>query len=569
MQTGVVVHRNGGVVMFDAKEALDAQARMETARVHFDQQWQEAAELFLPRQADFPNGPSRQQGQDRANQIFDEYGQQAADDGVSVFNGWVTPKSGLWEKIVGDDELMRYQHVAAWYERISLRLRQLRLRARSGFMQQSDESVASLMVFGNQAMEVEPLRNPVTGAVVGPRYRSEHIGRIYIETDWQGLPDRKHVKFTLTAGQALRRFGRQALERAPKVLTKALGNDRERAERFEFLRVITSNPAIDGGRLDWRGKPWLNGFLSVADKEFFDLGGYRSSPLTYSRFRQSPTEDYGRGPGTDVLPAMKAAQAIMIDLMVAAEMGLRPPLGAPHDATDMLIQYAAGEVTFGAVDRRGNQLVRNLMEVGDTGGAIAVQEHVHRVLDRAFYRHLLLMSQDLKSHVTDGQLYERLQEKGVLLSPLSRQETEWFTPMLDREIDIMAMMGEFNDMPGEVREAGGLFEVEYDNMLNRALKAQEAGGYYRALDKVVTVAQYRPEALDEFLDEFPIRKAVRGIAAIEGIPASWAATEEEKKAAAAAREQARALQKVQALGESLEPVTRVATELSGAANGAV
>lgn len=555
--------------MFDAKDALDAQSRMETDRVGFDQQWQEAAELFLPRQADFPQGPTRQQGQDRANQIFDEYGQQAADDGVSVFNGWVTPKGQLWEKLVGDEDLQRYQHVALWYERKSHRLRQLRLRARSGFMQQADESVASLMVFGNQAMDVEPLRNPVTGAVVGPRYRSEHIGRVYIEEDWQGLPDRKHVKFTLTAAQALRRFGRAALERAPKVLTKATGAEKQKAEKIEFLRVITSNPAIDTGRGDWRGKPWLNGFLSMEDKEFFDFGGYRSSPLTYSRFRQSSTETYGRGPGTDVLPATKAAQAIMIDLMVAAEMGLRPPLGAPDDATDMLIQYAAGEVTYGAVDRRGNQLVRNLMEIGETGGAIAVQEHVHKVIDRAFYRHLLLISQDLKSHVTDGQLYERLQEKGVLLSPLARQETEWFTPMLDREIDIMAMMGEFDDMPGEVREAGGLFEVEYDNMLNRALKAQEAGGYYRALDKVVTVAQYRPEALDEFLDEYPIRKAVRGIAAIEGIPASWAATDAEKKAAAAAREQQKAMQQVQALGESLQPVARVASELSGATDGAV
>lgn len=555
--------------MFDAKEAMDAQSRMEHDRSGFERQWQEAAELFLPRQADFPQGPTRQQGEDRANQIFDEYGQQAADDGVSVFNGWVTPKGQLWEKIGGDEELMRYQHVAAWYERKSQRLHKLRARARSGFMQNADESVASLMVFGNQAMEVEPLRNPVTRAVVGPRYRSEHVGRVYIEEDWQGLPDRKHVKFTLTAAQALRRFGRAALERAPKVMEKATGSEKDRAHKMEFLRVVTSNPAIDAGRLDWRGKPWLNGFLSIEDKEFFDFGGYRSSPLTYSRFRQSPTETYGRGPGTDVLPATKAAQAIMIDLMVAAEMGLRPPLGAPDDATDMLIQYAAGEITYGAVDRRGNQLIRNLMEIGETQGAQAVQEHVHRVIDRAFYRHLLLISQDLKSHVTNDQLYERLQEKGVLLSPLARQETEWFTPMLDREIDIMAMMGEFDDMPGEVREAGGLYEVEYDNPLARALKAQEAGGYYRALDKVVAVAQYRPEALDDFLDEYPIRKAVRGIAAIEGIPASWAATDAEKKAAAAAREQQKAMQQVQALGESMEPLTRVAAELSGAANVAV
>ncbi|MCP3730432.1 portal protein [Sphingomonas sp. MG17] len=556
--------------MFDAKEALAAQGRMELGRSNFDQQWQEAAELCLPRQADFPIGGQRQQGENRSNQIFDEHAQQAVDDGVSVFEGWVKPKGQIWQLLTPpDDELLRYQHVAAWYERISHRLHKLRASALSGYDQQSNESVYSLMAFGNQAMEVEPRRDPVSKAIVGLRYRSEHIGRVYIETDWQGLPSRRHVKFTLTGPQALERFGRAALERAPLVLKAALANDdQQRSKPFEFLRVLKPNTAIDSNRLDWRGKVWVNGFLSIEDRSFVEEGGYRSPPLIYSRFRQSPTEDYGRGPGTDVLPAIKAAQAVMIDVMAAAELGLRPPLGAPDDATDMLINYIAAEITYGAVDRRGNQLVKPLFEVGEMQGALAVMEIIHRVIDRACFRHLLMVNQDMKSHVTDSQIYERLQEKGVLLSPMGRQETEWFTPMLDREIDIMDMMGEFDDMPGEVIEAGGLFGTEYDNPLNRALKAAQAGGYFRALDKVVAVAQYDRTALDAFLEEYPIAKAVLGIGKIEGIPASWRATAAEKRAAAAAREQQQQLQQIQQLGESLEPVTRVAGELSGALDAA-
>lgn len=555
--------------MFDAKEAMDAQARMEDARSNFDRSWQEAAELCLPRQADFPIGGTRQQGENRSNQIFDEHAQQAADDGVSVFEGWVMPKGQLWQAITPpDEELLRYQHVAAWYEAKSHRLHKLRASARSGWTQQSSESVYSLMVFGNQAMEVEPLRHPVTAAPIGLRYRSEHIGRVYIEEDWQGLPERRHVKFTLTARQALKRFGRDALMRAPQVMAKASGSDADQATPFEFLRVIRPNDAIDPERLDWRGKPWLNGFLSLADRSFVEEGGYRSPALTYSRFRQSPTEAYGRGPGTDVLPAIKAAQAVMIDLMVAAEMGLRPPLGAPDDATDMLINYIAAEVTYGAIDRRGNQLVKTLFEVGETQGALAIQQIIHSVIDRGFFVHLLLANQDLKSHVTNDQLYERLQEKGVLLSPLGRQEGEWFTPQLDREIDIMADMGEFDDMPGEVREAGGMFGTDYDNPLNRALKAAQAGGYFRALDKVVSVAQYDPTALEAFLEEYPIAKAILGIARIEGIPASWRATDAEKRASAMARAQRDQLKQVQQLGESLEPVTRAAREMTGALDAA-
>lgn len=550
--------------MLDATETLQAQSRMESSRSGFDRQWQEAAELFLPRQADFYDA-YRQQGEDRSNRIFDSHGAQAADDGTAVFEGYVMPKGALWQLMtVPSDrsDLAGLQHVRAWFEAKTKRLHVLRNNAASGFAQESNESAASLMVFGNQAMEVEHLRDPMLNRPVGLRYRSEHIGRVYFEEDWQGLPSRRHVKFRYTAAQALGRFG-AGLEAAPQVMNAATDSKRSHSE-FEFIRVIMPNPAIDPERLDYRGKPWLCGFLSVADKSFVEMGGYRASPLTCSRFQKSPTEQYGRGPGINILPDIKAAQAIMIDLMVGAEMGLRPPLGAESDATDMLINYAAGEITYGAIDARGNRLIQPLMEIGDMQGALQIQQQIHTLIDRAFFRHLLFTNQDMKSHVTDGQLYERTQEKGVLLSPLSRQETEWFTPMLEREIDLMAQMGEFDDMPGELREAGGIKHVVYDNPLNRALRAEQAGGYFRALDKVVAVAQYQPAALTAFFREYPLEKALRGIGDIEAIPASWAATDAEKRAFDDAQAKAKQAQDIKNLADTAEPIGRAAKDFSQA-----
>lgn len=554
--------------MLDVNDTLQAQSRMESARSGFDRQWQEAAELFLPRQADFDNS-YRNQGDDRVNRIFDSHGVLAAKDGVSVFEGMVMPKGQLWELIKAPSdvpELAKLQHIAAWFEAKTRRLHSLRSSARSGFAQESNESASSLMVFGNQAMEVEHLRDPMVNRPIGLRYRSEFLGRVYWEEDWQGLPSRRHVKFRMKASGALARFG-IGIQRAPKI-AEAAADPKKAHTEFELIRVIVPNPAVDTGRLDARGKPWLCGFLSTADREFVELGGYRAAPITCSRFDKSPTEDYGRGPGTDILPDIKAAQAIMIDLMVGAELALRPPLGAASDMVDQLINYAAGDITYGAIDMRGQRLVQNLIEVGDMAGAQGIQQLVHALIDRAFFRHLLASSQDLKSHVTDGQLYERLQEKGVLLSPMGRQETEWFTPMLDREVELMADLGDFDDMPGELREAGGLRSVEYDNPLNRALRAQQAGGYFRALGKVVSVAQYDPSALKTFFREYPLEKAIRGIGDIEAIPASWAATDAEKAAYDKAEAQQRQMAQVQQLADTLQPVARAANDFSKATAGA-
>jgi hypothetical protein len=550
--------------MLDVNEVLQAQSRMEVARSAFERQWQEAAELFLPRQADFDNA-YRTQGEDRSNRIFDSHGVLAADDGTAVFEGYVMPKGSLWQLLtvpIDRPELAKLQHVREWFEAKTKRLHMLRNNAASGFAQESNESAASLMVFGNQSMEVEHLRDPMLNRPVGLRYRSEHIGRVYFEEDWQGLPSRRHVKFRMTASSALGRF-KAGLERAPQVMAAA--RDPKRAhDEFEFLRVIVPNQNVDPSRLDAYGKPWLCGFLSRSDKEFVEFGGYRAAPLTCSRFQKSSSETYGRGPGVNILPDIKAAQAIMIDLMVAAELGLRPPLGAPDDATDTLINYGAGEVTYGAIDSRGNRLIQELIKVGDARGAEAVQAVIYDHIDRAFFRHLLFTNQDMKSHVTDGQLYQRTQEKGVLLSPLSRQETEWFTPQLDREIDLMAQMGDFDDMPHEVAESGGTKGVVYDNPLNRALRAEQAGGYFRALDKVVSVAQYDPTALKTFFREYPLEKAIRGIGDIEAIPASWAATDAEKRAFDAAEAKQKQMQEIQSLADTAEPVARAAKDFGQA-----
>lgn len=516
--------------MLDAAAVIARQGLMESKRMPFDSKWQEAAELFLPRQADFPWDSRRTEGEDRSNQVMDEYGQDALDDGVSVAQGFVMPTGSLWQLLQAPEELKRYQHVREWFERKTLRLYALRLDPFSGYSGQVGESLASLMCFGNQAMKVELRTDPVIRRPVGLKYRTEHIGGVWIEQDWQGIPFRFHQKIRWTAEQARQFFTEARLQAAPKVLAAAL-DPKKRGDEFEFLLCCEVNYDIDHGRMDWRGKPYMGGYISLTDKSYIQQGGWNSNPITYSRFYKSPSETYGRGPGTKVLPAMKAAQAIMLDIMVGAEMSLMPPLGAADDMQDQQIIYGAREITYGAIDHRGNPTVRKLFDIGDINPALAVQQRIEKVIDKAFFRNMLAMLQDLKSHVTDGQLADRRQEKGILLQPLSRQEEEWFTPMLNREIDLMAQLGEFDDMPHEVREAGGARGVKYDNPLNRMIRAEQASGYFRTLDKVTAVAQYKPEALDIFFTEFPLEKAVRGIAEIEAVPASWAATDAEKEKA--------------------------------------
>jgi hypothetical protein len=88
---------------------------------------------------------------------------------------------------------------------------------------------------------------------------------------------------------------------------------------------------------------------------------------------------------------------------------------------------------------------------------------------------------------------QRDQQRGIMLAPLKRQETEWFTPQTERELDLMAEMGMLNDMPQELRDGGGLYQTIYENPLSRARKAEQAGGFYQMLAGVAPLIQMDPE----------------------------------------------------------------------------
>ncbi len=194
-------------------------------------------------------------------------------------------------------------------------------------------------------------------------------------------------------------------------------------------------------------------------------------------------------------------------------------------------------------------------------------EALHTTIDRAFYVDMFMVREEMKSHITATEIMERNAEKGVLLAPLGRQETEWFSPMLEREIDLMAELGDFDDMPPEVAEAGGAKQVLYDNPLNRLMASDQASGYYRTAEQIGALAAIYPDAGPEFARMYPLAKVIPAIADINAVPATWRATDEElEEAEARDAEQAQLAQ----MAQLLPAVGQTARDLSAAeANGNV
>lgn len=552
--------------MWEAKQIEADQAAMEHARHPFEQMMRDAAIWFLPghQQFDAMRWTGGMRGPSMDVRIFDPHAQQSVEQAISLFEGYVMPKGQVWQRWeLPDPDLMALRHVREWVEAKNLLLFRLRNDPKSGFTSQAHQSIASLLVMGMQSMWPD-IRRDVLGNPQGISYKSDFVGQVFVKTDAQGLVNTVHYTFCLTAQKAVDKWGEEAPERCHKLV-----RDNQAATEVRFIHVIKPNRQFDPDRLDDMGKPWAGCFYCRDSQDVFKTGGYRAMPRVVSRYTVAPNEDYGRCPAFTVLPAVRASQQMVQDMILASELNAMPPLAAHSDMMDETIRYAAHQVTYGAIDHRGNRKLVPLYEGGDMSGSMALLERQQQIIDRAFFVDMLQIRQDLKSHVTDSQLYQREEEKGILLAPLANQETEWFSVMLDREIDLMAELGLLDDMPGEVAEAleGGmaLMDVTYDNGLSRAQEAGAAAGYWRMLEQFTPIFQQDPEAWAQFKQKYPMAKVLDNMGRINGVPASWEASEDERAALEEADSEAKGTQD---LLDALPAIGQTAKNLSAAVPGA-
>ena len=529
--------------MWEPRQIEADQAEMEQARHPFEMMMRDAAIWFLPGHQQFDAmqwtaaGGSR--GPSMDVRIFDPHAQQSLDQAVALFEGYVMPRGQLWQRWeLPDEDLMKLRHVREWVESKNRLLFKYRNDPKSGFTGQAHESIASLLAMGTQSMWPD-IRRDLLGNPVGLSYQSDFVGQVYVKTDHMGLVSTVHYAFTWTAEKASLAWK----DEAPECVQKAM-KDNRKTTTFRFIHAVKPNLEFDPTRLDWKGKPWAGCYFCRDEGgQVFKQGGYRAMPRIVSRYSNAPNEDYGRCPAFTVLPAVRASQQMVQDMILASELAAMPPLGAHSDMLDQTIKYAAHQVTYGAIDHRGNRKLVPLLEGSDMSGSMTLLERMQTLIDRAFFVDMLQIRQDMKSHVTDSQLYQREEEKGILLSPLANQETEWLSPMLDREIDLMDDMGDFDDMPGEVAEAiesgMALMTVSYDNGLSRAQDAGAAAGYWRMLEQFAPIFQSPTgqDAWQEFTEKYPLDKVLDHMGRINGVPASWEATEDERTKKAASNAQ--------------------------------
>lgn len=507
-------------------ESLQEFAQLQTYRHTFAAHWEEIAELILPTSRNtFEYGNFNWPGTKKTDRQVDANGMMALGKFSAICNSLLTPKNMMYHGLrVADDYVMKDRNTRMWLERRTKKLFKLRYSPYSGFQGQISDCYTQLGAFGTKGLFIDEFDTSEHPFRSGIRYHSIPLGELFIKKNHQGIVDGFCRWFRLTARQAVQKWG---LSRLPETLRPAYEKGSEAL--YDFIHRVCPRTDYDEERLDARGKPWASYYVSITGRCLMSEGGYRKFPAAISTYATAPGEVFGRSPAMMVLPALKTLNAEKRTYLQQGHRAAAPVLLTTDDGiTDFSLR--PGALNKGGWSMDGKPLVGTL-PTGNFTASEKMMDMEKALIEDAFLVNLFQMALNLKDlpQMTATQVIEITNQKGILLAPTVGNQEDDLGHMIERELDVAEAIGEFDDdpMPPRLREAmraGHKIEPIYTSPLSRAMRAQEAAGFMRAVEfskELINITQD-----PSHLDWADLDVAMPEMADIAGSPPSWTASED-------------------------------------------
>lgn len=501
-----------------ARDILRDFTEMTVWRNVFAGQWEESARLIWPEHRNtFFYGTWNWPGQKKTQDQVDASGMLALHRFAAIADSLLTPANSQWHALgANDDYVMKDRQTRLWFDTLTKLLFKYRRNPLANFRGQNNSNWRSLGAFGNATMFIDAFDGRQHHGFKGLRYKGVPLGETFYGENHQGVVDRVIRWFRFTPQQAAQKWGEDELPEQIKAALRKGGQ-----WPFNFLHCVKPRSDYDPGRFDARALPFSSHYVSIEGTCLMgDEGGYSSFPYAASRYDQTPREVYGRGPAQMVLPALKTLNAQKTVFLKQGHRAADPILLVADDGLANGMNLRPGALNQGGVNPDGKPLV-HVLPSGEIQIAKEMMAEERGLIDDMF---LVTLFKVLSEHpnMTATQVIELVNEKGILVAPtLGRQETEYLGPMIEREIDVLNLLGLLPPMPPRLREAHGEYQVVYTSPLALSQRAQEAAGFIRTVETAKEIVNITQDS--SYLDPFDFDAALPEIAAIQNVPERWMA----------------------------------------------
>lgn len=534
----------------EPKDAIALYKQAQSLRSVHENDWRLAAAYCLPSHYSSwkTDGPaSYHNGNSAARRVqFDTTGTRSLPKYTSVLQRIASPDGQRWHGLRPSDMSLHKKHrVKEYFDQMQELLFRHRYDPKARFKVSSNEMYTSMGVYGNGPIFIGERRITPANQQAGLRYIACPLRDVFFLVDDDGEVVAVFRRFWLNCRQFRSKF--PDVPYPTEMRKEAAKAAPSETEFFEFVHYVHYRDVndYDPEAIDMRRHPVVGSYLCVKSNEYIgDETGYRSMPYKIPRTQTVAGDAYGYSPAVQALAALGGASTIKKTNLKQGNKAVDPVLLAYDDGVlNGEVDLRPGAVNYGGVDKQGNQLIQPL-RTGDFRVAEALLQDERRDIEDSFFVTLFQILTETPE-MTATEVVERAAEKASLLAPtMGRLQSEFLGPMIEREIDLLDEIGVLPEMPPELVEAKGEYEIVYTSPLAKGMYAEEISGFMRSVEMSIAAANATQDPGK--LDYFNFDSAMPEIADYLAVPSRWLndpdAIAEQREQRNAQMEQAQLLQ---------------------------
>lgn len=551
----------------EAKTVIALYNAAKTLRSRNESDWRLASAYCLPRQYNSWQGQGSMPmtGAPSTEAIkriaYDSTGARSLPKYAAVLQQIATPHRTLYQMLeASNKDLMKIHRVKKYFDELNERMFRLRYNPTANFIQAAFEVYLSIGAYGNGPCFLGRRQPNAISKNGGFFYRACAMADCYFLVNDQGEVCKFFRDLWLTYNQFVSKFPNSNI---PEQMSKV--SDVEKDTRyFHFVHYVEPRDGYDRESLGVDKYPVRGSFLFVEKPEYVgDEEGYRSFPYLTPRTFTAAGDPYGFAPSMHALSALGTASAVKKTTIKQGQKAVDPAYIAFDDGVlNGTVDARPGHLNYGGVSKEGKPLVHAL-PTGDFRVSEKILQDERADIEDSFFVFIFKLLEE-KREMTATEVIERAAKESGLLEPtMGRLQTEWNARFVDRELDIAQELGEVGELPPELIEAKGEYEIIYTSPLAKSVYAQQTSGFMRAVEMSLNIvnATQDPSHLDHFNFDVAIPEISNNLA----VPARWMNDEETKNALGEQRKQA--AQETQLI-ENAGPLAGAAKAISNTQQGA-
>ena len=525
-------------------------ARFKELRSHrspFESRYRRLAKYILPDSGRFEVSDNALLD-DRWKFVYDATATDAAGALAAGLLAGITSPARPWFRLTtGDPEQDENYQNREWLSDVTDRIQRMFLS--SNVYPALIQCYEEMAVFGTACVVMRPSETedihlfPMT------------IGEYWIAEDYENRVTTLFRRFSMTAEQMVRMFGR---DRVSRPVREAYNSKENRFKQFSVIHAIYPRDRFDPEKADNLNMP----FASVYFEEGYPEGedrilleeGFRTFPALCPRWQIQGGTAYGTSPGMKALREVMSLQICAKREQEGINETTNPAMIYPASMENHRLDFAPGGISFYADGANPQQAVPAKAVNFNLQHLEAAIQAKQKKIESYFYKDLFaaIMSTP-RTNRTAYEVDQVSQERMSLLGPvLQRLNTELLRPLISMGLYCLERAGRLPPMPEGMQGV----TVTFESILVQALRSAGITAEDRYLSTAFSIANFDSSVIDNIDLDRLMQK--RGLSS--GIDPDIMRSPEDVEAIRQAR--AEAQQQAQQLAQA-QQMSEVAKNLQG------